>query len=72
MKRMQLVLDERLLKQALRLSGEPTYSRAVARALEDFVRRAQAGRILELQATGLWDGNLKTMRRDTPRPRHRL
>jgi Arc/MetJ family transcription regulator len=42
MKRTNLVLDERLLDQAFRLSGERTYSRVVERALSDFVGRLQA------------------------------
>ena len=48
MKRTNLVLDENLLEEATRLAGERTYSRTVERALEDFVRRIRAGRILEL------------------------
>ncbi len=36
MKRTNLVLDEHLLEEAVRLSGERTYSRAVERALEEF------------------------------------
>lgn len=64
MKRTNLVLDEQLLEEALRLSGERTYSRAVQRALQDFVRRARAGRILELAGSGLWEGDLAEMRSD--------
>jgi len=64
MKRTNLVLREDLLEEATRLSGEKTYSRAVERALEDFVRRAKARRILELRGSGLWDGDLAEMRRD--------
>ncbi|HVR09913.1 MAG TPA: type II toxin-antitoxin system VapB family antitoxin [Thermoanaerobaculia bacterium] len=64
MKRTNLVLDENLLEEAVRLSGERTYSRTVERALEDFVRRVRAGRILELAGSGLWEGNLAEMRRD--------
>jgi Arc/MetJ family transcription regulator len=64
MKRTNLVLDENLLEEAVRLSGERTYSRAVERALEDFVRRVRAGRILELAGSGLWEGDLAEMRRD--------
>jgi Arc/MetJ family transcription regulator len=64
MKRTNLVLDEELLEEAVRLSGERTYSRAVERALEDFVRRARAGRILDLAGSGLWEGDLADMRRD--------
>jgi Arc/MetJ family transcription regulator len=69
MKRTNLVLDEKLLDEALRLSGERTYSRAVERALEDFVRRARARQILELAGSGLWRGNLAEMRNDQPRRR---
>jgi Arc/MetJ family transcription regulator len=65
MKRTNLVLDPQVLEEALRLSGERTYSRTVGRALEDFVRRAKAGRILELQGQGLWDGDLGAMRGDS-------
>jgi Arc/MetJ family transcription regulator len=62
MKRTNLVLDEELLEEAVQLSGERTYSRAVERALEEFVRRAKAGRILELAGSGLWEGDLALMR----------
>lgn len=64
MKRTNLVLDEHLLDEAVRLSGERTYSAAVGRALEDFVRRVRANRILELAGSGLWEGNLAAMRGD--------
>ena len=64
MKRTNLVLDEELLEEATRLSGEKTYSAAVMRALEDFVRRVKARQILDLRGSGLWEGNLSAMRRD--------
>lgn len=64
MKRTNLVLDERLLEEATRLSGAKTWSAAVQQALEDFVRRAKARRILELRGLGLWEGDLGEMRRD--------
>ncbi len=67
MKRTNLVLDEHVLEEAVRLSGERTYSRVVGRALEDFVRRIKARRILELAGRGLWEGDLAEMRRDRPR-----
>jgi len=60
------VIREDLLEEAVKLSGERTYSRAVERALEDFVRRIKARRILELAGSGLWEGDLPTMRRDRP------
>ena len=65
MKRTNLVLDPQLLEEAVRLSGERTYSGTVGRALLDFVRRARAGKILELQGQGLWDGDLGAMRGDS-------
>jgi hypothetical protein len=66
MKRMNLVLDERLLEEVTKVSGERTYSRAVTRAIEDYLRRHQAGRILELAGSGLWEGNLSEIREDSP------
>ncbi len=70
MKRTNLVLREDLLEEATRLSGEKTYSRAVERALEEFVRRARARRILELRGSGLWEGDLAEVRGDSRRVRH--
>ncbi|HSL23631.1 MAG TPA: type II toxin-antitoxin system VapB family antitoxin [Vicinamibacterales bacterium] len=64
MKRTNLVLNEELLEEATRLSGERTYSRAVERALRDFVQRAKARRILELAGSGLWEGDLSVVRED--------
>jgi hypothetical protein len=58
------VLNGELLEEATRLSGERTYSRAVERALEDFVRRAKARRILDLAGSGLWEGDLAVVRED--------
>jgi Arc/MetJ family transcription regulator len=71
MKRTNLVLDEDLLKLATRLSGEKTYSAAVMRALEEFVRRSKARQILEFRGSGVWEGDLSEMRDDQPRRRAR-
>jgi Arc/MetJ family transcription regulator len=70
MKRTNLVLDETLLEEAVRVAGTKTYSGAVDLALRDFVRRAKARRILELTGSGLWEGNLARMRRDQSRGRN--
>jgi Arc/MetJ family transcription regulator len=64
MKRTNLVLNEDLLEEATRLSGERTYSRTVERALQEFVRRAKARRILDFAGSGLWDGDLAVVRED--------
>lgn len=67
MKRTNLVLDEHLLADARRLSGEKTYSGAVMRALTEFVRKLKARQIFELKGLGLWEGDLSEMRDDRPR-----
>ncbi len=70
MKRTNLMLDEEVLEEATRLSGEKTYSAAVMRALEDFVRRAKARQILELRGSGSWEGDLREMRADKGRKKN--
>jgi Arc/MetJ family transcription regulator len=69
MKRTNLVLDEHVLEEATRLSGEKTYSATVMRALEELVRRIRARQILDLRGSGLWEGDLSAMRRDRRRRR---
>jgi len=64
MKRTNLVLDEALLAEVVRISGEKTYSKAVLRAMTEFVRRAKARQILTLAGSGAWDGSLSHMRDD--------
>jgi Arc/MetJ family transcription regulator len=66
MKRTNLVLNADLLEETLRVSRERTYSRAVERAMEDFVRRARARRILDLAGSGAWEGDLPVVREDRP------
>lgn len=66
MKRANLVLEEDVLEEATRLSGEKTYSATVQRALREFVRRARARQILELRGSGGWEGELSAMRNDQP------
>lgn len=64
MKRTNVVLDERLLEEAVRVSGERTYARTIERALEEMVRRAKAHGIDQLAGAGLWIGELSEMRHD--------
>jgi Arc/MetJ family transcription regulator len=72
MKRTNLVLDEKLLEEATRLSAQRTYSKTVNLALSEFVRRARAGKVLDLAGSGLWEGSLSEMRRDSKaKPRRR-
>lgn len=46
MKRTKVALDEHLLEELTRVSGERTYSEAVTKAAEDYLRRHRAGREL--------------------------
>lgn len=64
MKRTNVVLDEALLEEAVRVSGERTYSRTIERALEEMIRRAKARDIDRLAGSGLWTGSLAEMRAD--------
>jgi len=64
MKRTNLVLDATLLEETLKVSRERTYSRAVERAMQEFVRRARARQILELAGSGAWHGDLSVVRED--------
>jgi Arc/MetJ family transcription regulator len=67
MKRTNVVLDEHLLEEAVKVSGERTYARTIERALREMVRRARAVHGIEqLTGSGLWTGNLSEMRGDRP------
>lgn len=61
------MLNEKLLEEVTRVSGAKTYSRAVQLALEEFLKKAKAKKILGLQGSGLWEGNLSEMRADKKR-----
>lgn len=66
-KRTSLGLDEHVLAEVVRLSGEKTCSAAVTWALELHVRGAEARQIPALRGRGLWEGDL-----DVPSGRHDL
>ena len=64
MKRTNLMVDEEILDEAMRLTGERSWSAVVRRAVAELVQRAKARRILDLQGTGAWEGDLSAMRGD--------
>ena len=66
MKRTNVVLDEDLLEEAVRVSGERTYARTIERALQEMVQRAKTRGIDQLAGSGLWVGSLTAMRADQP------
>ena len=71
MKRTNVVLDETLLEEAVRISGERTYARTIERALQEMVQRAKARGLEQLAGSGLWTGSLSQMRGDAPVTRER-
>ena len=67
MKRTNVVLDDDLLEEAVRVSGERTYARTIERALTEMVQRSRLNKAFEqLVGSGGWFGNLTEMRRDAP------
>jgi len=65
------MLDEDLMAEALRLSGEKTHSDVVRLALRQLVRGMKARSILDLRGSGLWSGDLGGMRGDSKPLRRR-
>jgi Arc/MetJ family transcription regulator len=64
MRRTNVVLDENLLEDAHRKSGEQTYSATINRALKALIDRLTAEEGLRiLSGSNAWEGNLDEMRR---------
>jgi Arc/MetJ family transcription regulator len=61
-KRTNIVLDEELVKAALKATGIKTRRALVDFALRDLLRRESQKRILELKGAIHWEGDLKSMR----------
>lgn len=64
MRRTNLVLDEQLLEQATRVLGAKTYSAAVNTALQEVIRLKKIQRVADFFGSGIWEGDLATMRED--------
>jgi Arc/MetJ family transcription regulator len=69
MRRTNLVLDDQLLEQATRVLGAKTYSAAVNTALEEVIRLKKIQSLPRFFGTGIWEGDLESMREDRPRRR---
>ena len=63
MVRTNIVLDERLILEGLRLTKLKTRRALVDYALRELVRRKQQGKIMALRGQVEWEGNLEEMRR---------
>jgi hypothetical protein len=66
MKRTNVILDEDLLEKARQVTGEKTYSGAINKALEEYVRVETVKRGVEglraMNGAGLFPGYLKRVR----------
>jgi len=64
MGRTNIVLDEELLRKARKLTRLKTKREIVAKALELLVRSESRKGILSYYKSGIWEGDLKQMRRN--------
>ena len=62
MKRTNIVLDEKLVHDALKATGQKTRRELVDYALRELLRQESQKRILKLKGTVHWEGNLSSMR----------
>lgn len=62
MKRTNLVLDERLVGDGMRLTGINTQRALVDHALRELVRRKRQKEILKLKGRINWQGDLQQLR----------
>jgi Arc/MetJ family transcription regulator len=62
MKRTNIVLDEKLVRQGLRSTGMKTRRALVDYALRELVRREKQVGLLALKGKVQWEGNLDAMR----------
>ncbi len=62
MSRTNIELDDKLVKEGLKLSRLKTKKDLVHQALEDFVARKKRKGLLKLQGKVQWQGNLDEMR----------
>jgi len=63
MKRTNIVMDEKLIKEGMKATGIKTRRALVDYALRDLLRRESQKRILELKGKVHWEGDLSSMRK---------
>ena len=64
MKRTNIVLDEGLVSEALKITGLKTQKELVHHALQQLVRREKQLGLLSLKGTIAWEGDLQNLRKD--------
>jgi Arc/MetJ family transcription regulator len=62
--RTNIVIDEKLMEEALRLTGAPSKRRVVEESLRLMIQVRRQERIRSLRGKLKWTGNLDGMRRD--------
>lgn len=62
--RTNIVIDDKLMRDALRATGLKTKREAVEAGLQVLVRLQKQGEIRKLRGQLAWDGDLDAMRRD--------
>lgn len=62
-KRTNIVLDEKIVAKAQKMTGITTTKDVVDFALRELVRRGEISRLLELEGEVEWEGNLHDMRK---------
>ena len=63
MKRTNIVIDERLIKDGMKATGIKTRRALVDYALRDLLRRESQKKLLELKGKIRWEGDLSSMRK---------
>jgi Arc/MetJ family transcription regulator len=63
MMRTNIVIDEQLMEQCLKLTGLKTRRALVDRALRELLRRENQAKVRELKGKVTWEGDLDEMRK---------
>jgi len=63
MSRTNIEIDDKLIREARKLTGLKTKRKIVQEALETLVRAEQRKGILRYYGSGIWKGDLKVLRR---------
>ena len=62
--RTNIVINDRLIKEGLDITGLKTKKDLINFALEELIRRKEMYEILSLKGKIKWEGNLEKMRKD--------
>jgi Arc/MetJ family transcription regulator len=60
--RTNIELDDKLVNEAMRISGITTKKTLVNKALQQFIDSNDLKELLKYQGSGIWEGNLEEMR----------